>query len=69
MFKNCQACNGTGEVPVEFPDTCFPIMVACRPCDGTGLGAWVEVEDDEDDDGDTSRHDSPHDFTGGRAAA
>ncbi len=62
---DCEACGGTGEVPVQFPDTYFPVAVACRHCSGTGLGAWVEV----DDDGDTRRHDSPYDWTDGRAAA
>ncbi len=65
---------------VEFPDTYFPVMVACRCCDGTGLGQWIEgVEEMDgalslaalvvDDDGDTRRHDAPYDFTNGRVAA
>ena len=66
-WADCAACGGRGEVPVEFPDTYFPVMVACRPCDGTGLGAWAE--DDGDDDGDTRCHDAPYDYAGGRAAA
>ncbi len=64
-WVDCEACSGVGEVPVQFPDTYFPVMVGCRCCSGTGLGAWVEV----DDDGDTCRHDAPYDYQCGRAAA
>ena len=79
-WSDCQACGGTGEAPVYFPGDYFPVAVACRCCDGTGLGRWLDGAEEvdgalslsallADDDGDTRRHDAPYDFTGGRAAA
>ncbi len=64
-WSDCAACGGAGEVPVSFPECYFPVLVGCRHCDATGLGAWL----DGADDGDTRRHDAPYDYQGGRAAA
>ncbi len=64
-WTDCEACGGTGETPVYFPGDYFPVTVGCRHCDGTGLGQWL----DGDDDGDTRRHDAPYDYQGGRASA
>ncbi len=64
VWTGCPVCEGRGELPVDFGDY-FPVVVGCRHCNGTGLGAWL----DGDDDGDTRAADAPYDFTGGRAAA
>ncbi len=79
-WVDCVACDGTGQVAIQFEDTYFPMATDCRHCSGTGLGAWVDGAEEmdgalllaalvADDDGDTRRHDAPYDFTNGRVAA
>ncbi len=65
-WSDCEACRGTGTSPVYFPGDYFDTLVGCPHCSGTGLGLWVEADDD---DGDTRAADSPYDYQAGRAAA